>query len=297
VRALCRAIRVWTAFAFIVSGIVSPILASPGPMLRMPSQWDSGDGKNFVTEFSSVSWGSRKRVFVICPSPYENATPAGLSGDQFFAADREVECTYPRFGGNKGLSWPSLIQIGKIEILGNIAVKNLHAIMVNHFFCWRVPGVLKYDHSVKCCNFVGRTNGCQTYQSDGNIRALCRDHSLSGVGRLAISDFPHRDYRLVQFESLISKNEQLASKDGKLQEPNNDEVPVGRLSFPVIRRFLIAVFGVLFGLGLSFWGWVKLDDNRRVFGTALICVGWLISVSGLGLLWLAAFPSTWGWWL
>ena len=81
-----------------------------------------------------------------------------------------------------------------------------------------------------------------------------------------------------------------------------DQMFCGRVAsvlqcFPVIRRFLVAVFGVLFGLGLSFWGWVKLDDNRRVFGTALICVGWLISVSGLGLLWLAAFPSTWGWWL
>jgi hypothetical protein len=64
---------------------------------------------------------------------------------------------------------------------------------------------------------------------------------------------------------------------------------------PIICRFVAAVFGVVFGLGLSFWGWVKLDDNRRVFGTAMICVGWFISVSGLVLLWLSAFPSTWGW--
>jgi hypothetical protein len=53
----------------------------------------------------------------------------------------------------------------------------------------------------------------------------------------------------------------------------------------------------LLGLALSFCGWLNLDDKRRFFGAALVCVGWLILISGLGLLWLTSFAFTWGWWL
>jgi hypothetical protein len=56
-----------------------------------------------------------------------------------------------------------------------------------------------------------------------------------------------------------------------------------------------AVF--LIDIGLALWAGQNFYRERYLIGTALVCGGWLLAITGLGLLWATKFPGTWGWWL
>src|ERR1700730_10009794 len=144
VSALCRIVRIWAGVAFIVSCIMPSVLAGARPLARSSGQWYSSGNSNFGTKFGSASWSSGERIIVICPSPHENTTMTSLRSVQFCAADREVEGSHPRFGGDKRSSWLPLIQIWEIETFWNVGVENFHAAMINHISCWRISCVLKY---------------------------------------------------------------------------------------------------------------------------------------------------------
>jgi hypothetical protein len=62
-----------------------------------------------------------------------------------------------------------------------------------------------------------------------------------------------------------------------LQKPNGrknarsyNEVAVQTDNFPIVRRFLFLVFGLLGGFRLSLWGWKFFDDKRLPISPALI---------------------------
>ena len=64
---------------------------------------------------------------------------------------------------------------------------------------------------------------------------------------------------------------------------------------PVLRRLLLMIFSILFGLCLAFWGGDCLDHKRRLLGSALIGFGFLLLGGGLFLWWITFYPKTWGW--
>lgn len=66
---------------------------------------------------------------------------------------------------------------------------------------------------------------------------------------------------------------------------------------PLLRRFLIAQFGLLSGFGLSISGWNQLDRRKRWLGAGLIAGGLGVALGGLLLLRLSGYEATWGWWL
>ena len=313
-RALCRAVGFWAAIAFIISGIVSPVLAGACPLASLSSQWYSSDGENFGAEFGSVSCASRERVIVIHPPPYKNTTPASLCGDQIFAVNPEVKGPYPSFRGDKGSSRLPLIQIGKIKICGNIAVKNLHAVMENQMSGWCVSSVPEYGYGIKCYDFIGLTNGRQTCPSNGNVSPQL---SLSNIfhrcggaiccvcGSLRRDDrvlcgsrgFPHFINTIAQPPRLNNEDYNL-SKKGKELKQTNAYKSSGQYTHPPIgRRFLIMIALLLFAFPVCLLGGKCLYNDRVFLGTALLVLGWLLGSAGLLLWWALGFRSTWGWWL
>jgi hypothetical protein len=122
-----------------------------------------------------------------------------------------------------------------------------------------------------------------------NKSSLSRNQSLLGhsdrlprVLGLFGGDCTSSNYGLAQLGRLISKREQQPEEHRQFQKPDDYEIAVGLHSDPIARRFLIAVPGVLLGLGLGFCGWANVDNKWRIFGAALVCDGWLISVADLG---------------
>jgi len=66
---------------------------------------------------------------------------------------------------------------------------------------------------------------------------------------------------------------------------------------PFGRRLIVSSCFFLGGFLLSLRGWQNLDNRRRLLSTTLIGCGLLLSASGLILLLLTGFRSTWNWWL
>src|SRR5450759_643931 len=65
---------------------------------------------------------------------------------------------------------------------------------------------------------------------------------------------------------------------------------------PLPRRFLIALVALFATGSFSYIGTKCIvDNNRRLLGWGLIGGGAIIGLSGMGLLWLSGFRSTWGW--
>jgi len=67
---------------------------------------------------------------------------------------------------------------------------------------------------------------------------------------------------------------------------------------PVVRRFALLLGLCLAGFLLSRRGLKDINDDRPIRRAAFICVGMLLSGSGL-LLWSATFvfSDSWCWWL
>jgi hypothetical protein len=102
-------------------------------------------------------------------------------------------------------------------------------------------------------------------------------------------------YRSPQLDGLITEYEQLKQSDSADYPSGCYQIPSELNQFPVIRRFIIAVFGLLNGFFVSLYGWQLLYDKRVLFGATLLGVGWLLGALGLVLLILTDYPSTWGW--
>jgi hypothetical protein len=142
VRALCRAVGFWATLAFIVSSVVSPILAaSKNPLFGRITRLVSLNN-HLVTELCPVPLGAGERIIIICPSPYKDAA-TGLCGDQFFSIDCEHKSSRPGFWANKRLARLPFIQIAEIEVCGYIALENFHTTMIDQMFCGGVASVLQ----------------------------------------------------------------------------------------------------------------------------------------------------------
>jgi hypothetical protein len=100
---------------------------------------------------------------------------------------------------------------------------------------------------------------------------------------------------LSQPSGLQSKYDQLKKTDYCKNGTCNNQIAVEINEFPIKRRFIFAFFCLPSGFFLSLWGWKCFDNQRHLFGAALICSGWLLGGIGLGLVWLTNFPNTWGW--
>lgn len=86
-----------------------------------------------------------------------------------------------------------------------------------------------------------------------------------------------------------SSSEESRSEKGKLCGQVNKS--------PVKVRFFFAL-ACLFGtFGLSFLGWMNMNNNRRLRGVLLVAAGAGLGAGGLTLFWLSRFTWTWGWWL
>src|SRR6266852_2594286 len=100
----------------------------------------------------------------------------------------------------------------------------------------------------------------------------------------------------------LSQTPCLQAEHNKLEKTNygengcsKDEPASEFNQFPIIRRFFFAVFGLFSGFYISLRGWHLSDNQRKLLGATLVGIGWLVGAIGLGLLWLTAFPQTWGW--
>ena len=143
------------------------------------------------------------------------------------------------------------------------------------------------------------------YGGFGAYGYLFGDNFHSRGQTSSLSDRPFHSFRLFggsfdslsQLARLISKNKQLEQAHNGQNERSNNQPSGESNQFPFIRRFFFAVFSLLSGFCISLRGWHLFDNQRRLFGAALVGTGWLLGAAGLALLWLTGFPSTWGWWL
>lgn len=46
-----------------------------------------------------------------------------------------------------------------------------------------------------------------------------------------------------------------------------------------------SILGLLFGLGLSIFGWKNFYNRRRLRGAAMVCGGWLLGLFSLVSIW------------
>ena len=100
---------------------------------------------------------------------------------------------------------------------------------------------------------------------------------------------------LSQTSSLQSENNQLEKPYSPENGRDNNQITSEVYEFPIVRRFIFAVFGLLGGFFLSLWGWYLFDKDRRLLGASLVGLGWLLGALGLTLLILTDYPSTWRW--
>lgn len=164
---------------------------------------------------------------------------------------------------------------------------------------WRPPVIKEPDGNLGILRrgaaaYIGLVMGLDANLADAHYCQLRMNQSICLQNRCASCSFGSYN-RAAQLGRLISEYDELSYKHGKLQTPYDHEVAISLPDRLIIRRFLCAVFGVLLGLGFSFWGWLNFDDHRRVRGAALISAGTLVFILGLGLLWLTTFQVSWGW--
>jgi len=115
-----------------------------------------------------------------------------------------------------------------------------------------------------------------------------RPRSFPDMALHGFSLFSRGFDRLSQFFSLVGIHQELQKSDENesASEPHD---------MPIIRRFIVAIFGLLCGFLLCLQGWNSLDHQRRLLGAALVCSGCLLAGGGLLLFWLTNFPRTWAW--
>ena len=90
----------------------------------------------------------------------------------------------------------------------------------------------------------------------------------------------------------VSIKSQVTSYSGQKSRCYRDD----RFPNPMPRRFFAALLCVAITPFLVFRGLKYIvDDNRRFLGRLLIASAFIVSFSGLGLLWLTGFRGTWGW--
>jgi len=84
---------------------------------------------------------------------------------------------------------------------------------------------------------------------------------------------------------------------GKNQPSESSENDSPNLQSVLVRRFFIAMFIGLCGLGICLLGGNYLYNKRTIIGAAILLSGGLLGASGLLLCALSIYPSTWSWWL
>lgn len=154
-------------------------------------------------------------------------------------------------------------------------------------------------HVYVLSQFIGR---CATIISDPDFyverRASANIFKLNSLYKNIGTQLHLRiSERFIKYEGLNAQDNQLYKKNDRLPQTAIGLRTTDRHSFVLKRRFFFALFSILFGLCLSFWGWKNLDDNRRLLGAALVLAGSLVEALGLLLFWLTRFPITWDWWL
>ena len=122
------------------------------------------------------------------------------------------------------------------------------------------------------------------------LHCSSRSGSFSNVTFHSFRLFPSSLNRFPELYSLIKVYAKLSECDNS-QNPRKDCYP------PVIRRFLLAIFGVLIYLCLTLCGFKCFDYKRSLLGAALISIGWLLAGCGLMLFWMLNFTWSWGWML
>jgi hypothetical protein len=82
-----------------------------------------------------------------------------------------------------------------------------------------------------------------------------------------------------------------------LETSENCEYPGNNNQMPIIRRALVCIFGFLIGSFIIISGFYNINNERIIFGSALVGAGTLCGFIGMAL-WVANdFPCTWSWWL
>ena len=101
--------------------------------------------------------------------------------------------------------------------------------------------------------------------------------------------------RILQLDSLPYKCAEL--KDGNNGEGDSrpEKTPSEPSDSLIIGRLLIFAFGLGDASLLTVRGWQNFYNERHLFGAALVGGGIIIGLCSLGVWWLNAFPSTWGW--
>ncbi|HXC34173.1 MAG TPA: hypothetical protein VNZ56_16975 [Verrucomicrobiae bacterium] len=145
-----------------------------------------------------------------------------------------------------------------------------------------------FGTSLDCCGGV--------LHGSGQVCSLFR--LSDGLTNQLVSLFPgspHLINRLPQFAGLIPKDAKLEDSDSGQNKRSDNEPKSEFYNAPIARRFFVAVSGLLGGFFISLRGWELFDKKRIILGSALIALGLLLGVAGMGLLVLTGYPSTWRW--
>src|SRR5260221_1743747 len=151
-----------------------------------------------------------------------------------------------------------------------------------------------YDHRK-----ISSDNGfIATLDNVGNIL-----HCISGASRLPDVAFhcfrllPSGFNGLTQLNGLVPENNQLQNADGHNEASKDDISSSQNHQFPVVRRLICAILGLLGGFFLCLRGWNSFYKDRKFFASALIVSSLLLGICGLMLLWLTSLRWCWGWYL
>lgn len=191
------------------------------------------------------------------------------------------------------------------------------------------PCLVQWQHKVRSeivsTKAVGRDqNGIGLFGFRAAALVLDFDEDLDAIclHRASICD-PQKEYRLLsilkirdlkaidvdawrrrRFDLLNSRIRSpsrlvgLPSHDNASTESHQSQEAGQRHQPPVGRRLAVCALLVSGGSSVCVFGWLYLDDKRRLAGSSLIFIGTLLNGCGL-FFWLATLWSnnTWSWWL
>ncbi len=94
---------------------------------------------------------------------------------------------------------------------------------------------------------------------------------------------------------LVGHCNYLSNQCKKLTQGNSSDGSSKSYDPPILRRFLVLIFSLLVGFGISLGGVYYFINERRLLGFTLIGFGFLLYAGGMYLWWITFFPYTWSW--
>ena len=252
------------------------------------------DRHDTPAESRNMLWGFREHIEISGPTPEVKKFPPRLDVENIFRrywSSWSDPSMYKYFGRNE--SFPDNFGAREIESHGQLSILQNTVSVHGHIFSRGITRILPLRPELPRVETGLIIFRPESFYSDSKDEStFASDH---GITRNISRSFTF-------FEGESHKN-YLPDKSKKLETGDNGEnlgviskIAIELDQFSIKLRFLISLLSILGGLGFAFLSGKYFYEDRRLLGSILVASAAIVGIFGL-LLWLAPFPSSWGWWI